>query len=178
MTSIELSNIDAHDEQKFEIPLNDNSNGDNINDNSNALSRLSTLSRTLSHLNAKEMENFEIDKNDFDLHKILKFLQRKDDENGLSGKSTNIIFENLTVIAKNTTSSTTKTATELIFSPITSLIKKVSSSSSSNTPSSSSVKKSKTRQIIRNITGFINPGEMVLVLGRPGAGCSTMLKAN
>ncbi|OUM54747.1 hypothetical protein BVG19_g4170 [[Candida] boidinii] len=198
MTSIELSNIDAHDEQKFEYSLNDESNDDfdelykvmtnkntneqnidthpnpNPNPNPNALSRLSTLSRTLSRLNAKEMETFTIDKNDFDLIKILKFLQTKDDENGLGGKSTNIIFENLTVIANNTTSSTTKTCSELLFSPITSLVKKFSSNSKTN---ESSPNKSKTRKIIRNITGYINPGEMILVLGRPGAGCSTMLKS-
>lgn len=32
------------------------------------------------------------------------------------------------------------------------------------------------RTILRNQTGFCKPGEMVLVLGRPGAGCTTLLK--
>lgn len=32
------------------------------------------------------------------------------------------------------------------------------------------------RRILRNLNGLLKPGEMVLVLGRPGAGCSTMLK--
>lgn len=30
--------------------------------------------------------------------------------------------------------------------------------------------------IIHNLTGFIKDGEMLLVLGRPGAGCSTLLR--
>lgn len=33
-----------------------------------------------------------------------------------------------------------------------------------------------TRTIINNFSGSIRPGEMLLVLGRPGAGCSTFLK--
>ena len=33
------------------------------------------------------------------------------------------------------------------------------------------------RTILNNITGCIRPGEMLLVLGRPGSGCSTFLKA-
>lgn len=32
------------------------------------------------------------------------------------------------------------------------------------------------KDIIRNVTGVIQPGEMCLVLRRPGAGCSTLLK--
>ena len=32
-------------------------------------------------------------------------------------------------------------------------------------------------QILHNLDGLILPGEMLLVLGRPGSGCSTFLKA-
>ncbi|KAH8589598.1 ATP-binding cassette transporter [Bisporella sp. PMI_857] len=32
------------------------------------------------------------------------------------------------------------------------------------------------RQILKNLNGLVKPGEMVLVLGRPGSGCSTFLK--
>lgn len=32
-------------------------------------------------------------------------------------------------------------------------------------------------QILRDFEGLILPGEMLLVLGRPGSGCSTFLKA-
>ncbi|OTA55242.1 hypothetical protein K449DRAFT_176834 [Hypoxylon sp. EC38] len=31
-------------------------------------------------------------------------------------------------------------------------------------------------QILRNLDGLVNPGEMLLVLGRPGSGCSSFLK--
>ncbi|KAJ3078147.1 hypothetical protein HDU99_000758 [Rhizoclosmatium hyalinum] len=32
------------------------------------------------------------------------------------------------------------------------------------------------KEIIKNITGVIKPGELVLVIGRPGSGCSTLLR--
>jgi ABC-type glutathione transport system ATPase component len=32
------------------------------------------------------------------------------------------------------------------------------------------------RRILRNIDGFLQPGQMLLVLGRPGSGCSSLLK--
>jgi ATP-binding cassette subfamily G (WHITE) protein 2 (SNQ2) len=38
------------------------------------------------------------------------------------------------------------------------------------------VMKQKTRNLLQGFTGSARPGEMVLVLGRPGAGCSTFLK--
>lgn len=34
-----------------------------------------------------------------------------------------------------------------------------------------------TKNIIEGFNGLIKPGEMLLVLGRPGAGCSTLLCA-
>lgn len=37
--------------------------------------------------------------------------------------------------------------------------------------------RSPTKTILHNFHGYVKPGEMLLVLGRPGAGCSTMLRA-
>ena len=37
-------------------------------------------------------------------------------------------------------------------------------------------KKGKSFNILRNLRGLLRPGEMVLVLGRPGSGCTTFLK--
>jgi ABC-type multidrug transport system ATPase subunit len=37
-------------------------------------------------------------------------------------------------------------------------------------------KKGKEVSILQNMRGVVKPGEMVLVLGRPGSGCTTFLK--
>lgn len=34
-----------------------------------------------------------------------------------------------------------------------------------------------TRPLIRNFSGVVEEGEVLLVLGRPGAGCSTLMRA-
>jgi len=44
------------------------------------------------------------------------------------------------------------------------------------TKSRSSTRRPPIRKILDNFTGIIKPGEMLLVLGAPGAGCSTFLK--
>ena len=36
--------------------------------------------------------------------------------------------------------------------------------------------KTKSRNLLEDLTGIVNPGEMLLVLGRPGSGCSTFLR--
>ena len=36
--------------------------------------------------------------------------------------------------------------------------------------------KVKTRRLLEDLTGIVKPGEMLLVLGRPGSGCSTFLR--
>jgi ATP-binding cassette, subfamily G (WHITE), member 2, SNQ2 len=41
---------------------------------------------------------------------------------------------------------------------------------------SRAARKAPVRTILNNFTGCVKPGEMLLVLGRPGAGCSTFLK--
>ncbi|OWB74856.1 hypothetical protein B5S31_g4685 [[Candida] boidinii] len=147
--------------------------GDDTNTH-NALSRLSTLSRTLSKFTSKQMSNFEINKDDFDLQKILKFLQHQDDAHGLGEKSTDVVFESLTVTGNNTSASTTLSTLEILFYPVFSIRNALSKKYESD---KHRPKPEKTRNIIRNATGYVKAGEMLLVLGRPGAGCSTMLKA-
>ncbi|GME84673.1 unnamed protein product [[Candida] boidinii] len=68
------------------------------NRNDNVLTRLSTLSKSLSHLNVKQMTSFKIDPNDLDLKKVLNFMVNKNAEDGLSDRITNVMFQDVTVI--------------------------------------------------------------------------------
>ncbi|ODV84095.1 hypothetical protein CANARDRAFT_9087 [[Candida] arabinofermentans NRRL YB-2248] len=144
------------------------------NQDDNVLTRLSTLSKTLSKMTAKEMSDLKMNPDDFDLGKILKFLAKKNEEQGIPARSTDVIFENFTVIGNNMAASIVPTVADIIFAPYFLIKNKLSKKTQAATDLS---KLPKTREIIRNVTGFAEAGGMTLVLGRPGAGCSTLLKA-
>ena len=141
--------------------------------NNELMSKLTELSHTLSHMTAKEMEDFHIDPNDFDLQKILNFLVDRNNENGIKTKKAEVIFKNLTVTGKNTSASVLKDISDIFF-PFYSIIR--SKINKSKNGGFDFKKLPKTRKIIKEAYGFAEPGTMTLVLGRPGAGCSTLLK--
>ncbi|KAM0334541.1 hypothetical protein ACHAQA_001571 [Verticillium albo-atrum] len=96
----------------------------------------------------------------------------KRDESG-SAKKVGVIYENLTVRGVNRTSSFVRTVPDAIlgtfgpdlynnlckFFPILRF------------------RKPETHDLIHDFTGCVRDGEMMIVLGRPGAGCSTFLRA-
>ncbi|GMF53565.1 unnamed protein product [[Candida] boidinii] len=139
------------------------------NRDDNVLTRLSTLSKSLSHLNVKQMTSFKIDPNDLDLKKVLNFMVNKSAEHGLSDRITNVMFQDVTVIGKNTSSSIVPDVGDIASSPFHFIKDLLSKKEKGSKP--------KTREIVKKVTGLVKNGEMLLVLGRPGAGCSTLLKA-
>ena len=71
------------------------------NERENVLTRLSTLSRTLSHLSYADMKSFRIDPDDFDLKRVLNFISSRNEEQGLPQKKTWVVYDDLTVIGNN-----------------------------------------------------------------------------
>ena len=141
----------------------------------NVMTRLSTLSKTLSHMNANKMEVFQLDEKDFDLANILQYLVNFNREKGYNMNEIDVVFKDLTVIGKNTAASVLKDVSDVFFKPASIIYNKIQERK--NPTSSYNLKDlPNTRKIIRNVTGFAAPGTMTLVLGRPGAGCSTFLK--
>ncbi|ODH49999.1 hypothetical protein GX48_03946 [Paracoccidioides brasiliensis] len=93
---------------------------------------------------------------------------------GDPAKKIGVVFKNLTVEGVDSSSSFVKTLPDAVkgtFGPdlyhlLTRFI-----------PALQFGRKPRTRSLIQNFTGALRGGEMMLVLGRPGAGCSTFLKA-
>ncbi|KAI1076620.1 ABC-2 type transporter-domain-containing protein [Whalleya microplaca] len=116
--------------------------------------------------NGKEESDFELEKFIQDGH----FERRI--ESG-SAKRVGVIFKNLTVKGVGSTTSFVRTVPDAVigtFGPdlyrnISRFIPFLRSS------------KTQTRTLIHDFTGCVRDGEMMLVLGRPGSGCSTFLKA-
>lgn len=111
---------------------------------------------------------------DFELGDFMKeghFEKRKD---GQSAKKVGVVYKNLTVKGMGSTATFVRTLPDAVmgtFGPdlyrlVTGWI-----------PSLKLGKGVQTRTLINNFSGVVKDGEMMLVLGRPGSGCSTFLKA-
>lgn len=144
------------------------------NPDDNVMTRLATLSQTLSHKNANEMELFQMDEDDFDLEKILQYLVNFNKSSGYDTSNVDVVYRDLTVTGNNTAASLLKDVSDVFFKPlvlINNMIQKRKNPTNYNFKNLP-----KTRKIVRNICGYSSPGTITLVLGRPGAGCSTYLK--
>jgi ATP-binding cassette subfamily G (WHITE) protein 2 (SNQ2) len=111
---------------------------------------------------------------DFELSEFMKeghFEKRKDGE---SAKKVGVVYKNLTVKGIGSTASFVRTLPDAVlgtFGPdLYHLV-------SGWIPALRLGRHSQTRTLIHDFSGVVKAGEMCLVLGRPGSGCSTFLKA-
>lgn len=113
------------------------------------------------------------DEDDFSLDEFMReghFEKRKD---GRSAKKVGVIYKNLTVKGVNSTATTVRTLPDAIigtFGP------DLYHNLSRFLPFLR-FGRTELRTLINDFTGVVKDGEMMLVLGRPGAGCSTFLKS-
>jgi ATP-binding cassette subfamily G (WHITE) protein 2 (SNQ2) len=95
-------------------------------------------------------------------------------KNGQSAKKVGVIWKNLTVQGAGSTSTFVRTLPDAIlgtFGPdLYKLLCRL-------IPALKLSRRSQTRTLIHDFSGCVKDGEMMLVLGRPGSGCSTFLKA-
>ena len=95
-------------------------------------------------------------------------------DTGASAKKVGVVFKNLTVKGTGSTTNLAKTLPDAIlgtFGPdLYRLICRF-------IPALSFSKHQQMRTLINDYTGIVRDGEMMLVLGRPGSGCTTFLKA-
>lgn len=112
---------------------------------------------------------------DFELGSFIKeghFEKRT--EAGESAKKVGVVYKNLTVKGVGRKATFVRTLPDAIlgtFGP------DLYRSLSSYIPALRFGKQEQTRDLIHDFTGVVRDGEMMLVLGRPGSGCSTFLKA-
>lgn len=122
---------------------------------------------------AGDPEKDEKDDEDFELEEFMReghFEKRKD---GRSAKKVGVVFKNLTVKGVGASATFVKTLPQAVlgtFGP--DLYRLVS-----RFIPVLQIKSGETRTLINDFTGVVRDGEMLLVLGRPGSGCSTFLKA-
>ena len=116
---------------------------------------------------SSQPENSSIDppsNGDLDLRKWLQDAVRETDTNSLSRRHTGFSFTDLNVFGFDAGQGVQSTIWSVALDPFRTLASVLSSKASSRV------------HILRDCNGFLKDGEMLLVLGRPGSGCSTFLK--
>lgn len=100
----------------------------------------------------------------FDLQKWIRGLVRQINEDGHHRESTGVSWRNLNVSGSGDAIQIQKTVGSMLMSPL-------------RLGEFFSFGKKEHKQILHNFNGLLKPGELLVVLGRPGSGCSTMLKS-
>ncbi|KAF2206076.1 ABC drug exporter AtrF [Delitschia confertaspora ATCC 74209] len=111
---------------------------------------------------------------DFELGKFMREGHFEKRKNGQSAKKVGVIWRNLTVIGTGSTASFVRTLPDAIVGTFGPDLYKIVSGFF---PALRLKRHSQTRTLLHDFSGFLRDGEMMLVLGRPGSGCSTFLKA-
>lgn len=111
----------------------------------------------------------------FELEQFIRegHLEKRNPENGESTKKVGVLFKNLTVKGVGASAVSVRTLPQAIvgtFGP------DLYNFLCGWIPALNFRGGGQPRELIRDFTGVVRPGEMMLVLGRPGAGCSTFLR--
>lgn len=133
-----------------------------------SIAQKTTIQRLKDHLpflsKAKKDEYVMFSEaDDFDLEKVLTEHCEEADAQGIKRRNFGVCFEDLTVLGKNQSYAFKTTMTDILMFPY--LIYR-----------SRRERKAPPRRILDEFDGLVESGEMLLVLGRPGSGCSTLLK--
>ncbi|KDN44701.1 putative ATP-binding multidrug cassette transport protein [Tilletiaria anomala UBC 951] len=124
----------------------------------------------LAETGGSDIEKNGSDAEVFNLREWLAGAEEKGREAGMKRKSLGVSWGDLGVIGAASVALNVPTIPSMalfeIIGPIFGILKMVGIN----------LMKPKTRHLLEGFSGVARPGEMVLVLGRPGAGCSTFLK--
>ncbi|CAO3689827.1 unnamed protein product [Umbelopsis vinacea] len=131
------------------------------------------VTRTMSRRSTRKSAGIDEEKagqeeqdDSFNFKDYLESGVRAADSNGQRHQKMGVVFKNLTIVGEGADASTILS----LVSPFVGLAKRLNPLRW--------VKKSHGTvfDIVHNVTGFCEDGEMLLVLGRPGAGCSSLLR--
>lgn len=99
----------------------------------------------------------------FDMEKTLRFLRAKEDEAEIQSRELGVVFQDLRVVGLGASASFQPTLGSAL-NPLA-ILEQIQA-----------LRNPPVRSILDGFSGVVRPGEMLLVLGRPGSGCSTLLK--
>ncbi|SCU91632.1 LAMI_0E06656g1_1 [Lachancea mirantina] len=140
-----------------------------IMSNGDGAERIASLARVLSTKTKREMSKFEVDQLDFDLRSLLNYLRAQQLAQGIEPGDSGVAFRGLTAVGIDASAaygpSVEEMARDCVHWPV-----KMAHAMMRHKEEVAH------RDIVRNVSGVVESGEMLFVVGRPGAGCSTLLK--
>ncbi|GMM33517.1 hypothetical protein DASC09_008420 [Saccharomycopsis crataegensis] len=125
--------------------------------------RLETIAKHLSHVTTRD--TLTISPDDFNLASILRNFLKNADIQNVHLRSTGVMLENVCTLGIDRSATFAKTVGSRFNIP-GKVMEKIKNRGN----------RKPTKRILNNINGIVKAGEMCLLLGRPGAGCSTLLK--
>ncbi|WLF81865.1 ATP-binding cassette transporter snq2 [Lodderomyces elongisporus] len=126
---------------------------------------LDSISREISRQVSNKDGGFELKLDEFNLMRILSNFVYFAKKQGIVLRSSGITFKDLCTYGTDESFAVVPTCLDLLKGPIGGIQQIVSKARTPN------------KKILHKLNGCAKPGEMVLVLGRPGAGCTTFLKS-
>lgn len=179
MSDSHSTDTDSIDSSPAEVkqfnPINDiesQENGENLSQHLSrilstpeGIQKVESLARALSTKTRADLDHFEVNPDDFDLKLLLKYLFERASEQGIESAHSGLAFKDLTCWGIDASAAYGPSVPEMMRDCV-------------KWPAKFFKKDTRLqRQIIRDFMGIIKPGELVLALGKPGAGCSSLLKA-
>jgi ATP-binding cassette subfamily G (WHITE) protein 2 (SNQ2) len=131
--------------------------------NDDIVPQLESLTRVLSTRTFKDGK-LNIDPANFDLRILLNTVVTEMKKEGIELNRTGVLLKDVTTKGVDASASFNPSVEEIIRSVIAlpMILRKL--------------RKPPIRNLIENVDCLVRPGEMLLVVGRPGSGCSTLLK--
>ncbi|KAK7204535.1 ABC-2 type transporter-domain-containing protein [Myxozyma melibiosi] len=124
---------------------------------------LAALSHTLSSRSADRADR-DLSPDDFQLESVLRRRLHASAQSGILDRAVGVLFRDLSVRGIDMATTSLFTLGEILMTPFR-IREKIAG-----------VRNRQLRFLIQHTNGLVNKGEMLLVLGRPGAGCSTFLR--
>ncbi|KAK4497290.1 hypothetical protein PRZ48_011740 [Zasmidium cellare] len=107
---------------------------------------------------------FNPQSNKFNLYKWIRMTLKMMDEEGVKQKRAGVVFKNLNVSGSGSALNIQSNVGSMLMAPL-------------RIGELFNFGKKTPRHILRNFDGVMKSGELLIVLGRPGSGCSTLLKS-
>lgn len=123
----------------------------------------STLSRRQSSIAAPDDPAVDPQSDSFDLQKFLRMFRHQLEAEGHQMREVGVVYKNLNVYGSGAALQLQQTVADFVKAPF-------------RFGEFFSFGKREHKHILRNFDGVVKSGELLIVLGRPGSGCSTLLK--